>query len=58
MERAGVVGFMLVAVLFFTGLTNDFESLSGEGFDVPWAPRGGGPPPPVGSLVDDYVRLG
>jgi regulator of sigma E protease len=34
MERAGVVGFMLVAVLFFIGLTNDIGRLTGEGFDV------------------------
>ena len=34
MERAGVVGFMLVAVLFTIGLTNDIGRLTGEGFDV------------------------
>ncbi|MEX1142336.1 MAG: site-2 protease family protein [Thermoleophilaceae bacterium] len=34
MERAGVVGFMLVIGLFAIGLTNDIGRLSGEGFDV------------------------
>jgi regulator of sigma E protease len=34
MERAGVVGFILVLVLFLVGLTNDIDRLSGEGFDV------------------------
>ena len=34
MERAGVVGFMLVAVLFTIGLTNDIGRLTGEGFKV------------------------
>lgn len=33
MERSGVVGFALVMVLFFIGLTNDIDRLSsGEGF--------------------------
>ncbi len=32
MERAGVVGFMLVIGLFIIGLTNDIDRLSGEGF--------------------------
>ncbi len=35
MERASVVGFMLVVVLFFIGLTNDIDRLRGEGFGVP-----------------------
>jgi len=35
MERAGVVGFMLVIGLFAIGLSNDIGRLSGEGFDVP-----------------------
>lgn len=35
MERAGVVGFMLVIGLFAIGLTNDIGRLSGEGFGVP-----------------------
>jgi regulator of sigma E protease len=34
MERASVVGFMLVAILFVIGLTNDIGRLSGEGFNV------------------------
>jgi regulator of sigma E protease len=34
MERAGVVGFMLVIGLFVIGLTNDIDRLSGEGFEV------------------------
>jgi regulator of sigma E protease len=35
MERAGVVGFMLVIGLFALGLTNDIGRLSGEGFGPP-----------------------
>ena len=34
MERASVIGFALVLVLFVIGLTNDIDRLSGEGFDV------------------------
>jgi regulator of sigma E protease len=34
MERAGVIGFMLVIGLFLIGLSNDIDRLSGEGFDV------------------------
>ncbi len=34
MERAGIVGFMLVILLFVIGLTNDIDRLSGEGFQV------------------------
>ena len=34
MERAGVVGFMLVIGLFVLGLSNDIERLSGQGFNV------------------------
>jgi regulator of sigma E protease len=34
MERAGVVGFMLVIGLFVLGLTNDISRLSGQGFQV------------------------
>lgn len=35
MERAGIVGFMLVMVLFYIGLSNDIGRLSsGEGFGV------------------------
>jgi regulator of sigma E protease len=33
-ERASVVGFMLVALLFVIGLTNDIDRLRGEGFNV------------------------
>ena len=32
MERAGVVGFMLVILIFLVGLSNDIGRLSGEGF--------------------------
>ncbi|MBA2506362.1 MAG: site-2 protease family protein [Thermoleophilaceae bacterium] len=34
MERAGVVGFMLVLALFAIGLTNDIDRLRGDGFNV------------------------
>ncbi|MGH2952035.1 MAG: M50 family metallopeptidase [Solirubrobacterales bacterium] len=34
MERAGVIGFMLVLMLFVIGLSNDIDRLTGEGFDV------------------------
>lgn len=34
MERAGVVGFALVLVLFVIGLTNDIGRLTGEGFSL------------------------
>jgi regulator of sigma E protease len=34
MERASVVGFMLVAFLFVVGLTNDIGRLTGQGFNV------------------------
>lgn len=34
MERAGVVGFMLVIALFLLGLSNDITRLTGEGFQV------------------------
>jgi regulator of sigma E protease len=34
MERASVVGFVLVLMLFVIGFTNDLDRLSGEGFDV------------------------
>jgi regulator of sigma E protease len=34
MERAGVVGFMLVILIFLVGLSNDIDRLSGEGFRV------------------------
>jgi regulator of sigma E protease len=34
MERAGVIGFLLIAFLFVVGLTNDIDRLRGEGFGV------------------------
>ena len=34
MERAGVVGFALVIMLFLVGLTNDISRLSNGGFNV------------------------
>ena len=34
MERASVVGFALVLVLFVIGLSNDIGRLTGEGFEV------------------------
>ena len=34
MERAGVVGFMLVILIFLVGLSNDIDRLSGEGVQV------------------------
>jgi regulator of sigma E protease len=34
MERAGLVGFALIAVVFVIGLTNDISTLSGPGFGV------------------------
>jgi regulator of sigma E protease len=34
MERASVIGFALVATLFFIGLSNDIGRLTGEGFNV------------------------
>ena len=34
MERSGVIGFMLVALIFVIGLSNDIGRLSGDGFSV------------------------
>jgi regulator of sigma E protease len=34
MERAGAVGFVLVIMLFFIGLSNDIGRLTGEGFQA------------------------
>jgi regulator of sigma E protease len=34
MERAGVVGFVLIVMLFAIGLSNDISTLSGPGFGV------------------------
>ncbi|HWD76011.1 MAG TPA: M50 family metallopeptidase [Solirubrobacteraceae bacterium] len=35
MERAGVVGFALIILLFVIGLSNDISTLTGPGFHVP-----------------------
>jgi regulator of sigma E protease len=34
MERAGVVGFALILILFVIGLSNDISTLTGKGFNV------------------------
>jgi regulator of sigma E protease len=34
MERAGLVGFVLIIMLFFVGLSNDISTLSGAGFNL------------------------
>jgi regulator of sigma E protease len=34
MERAGVVGFVLILLIFAIGLSNDISTLSGSGFNV------------------------
>jgi regulator of sigma E protease len=34
MERASIVGFVLIAMIFFIGLNNDVGRLTGEGFNV------------------------
>jgi regulator of sigma E protease len=34
MEKSGVLGFVLVMMLFLLGLTNDIDRLTGEGFGV------------------------
>ena len=34
MERSGVIGFVLVMMLFLIGLSNDIDRLTGEGFGV------------------------
>jgi regulator of sigma E protease len=34
MERASVIGFMVVIMIFFIGLSNDIGRLTGEGFNV------------------------
>jgi regulator of sigma E protease len=34
MERAGVVGFVLILMLFAIGLSNDISTLSGKGFNI------------------------
>jgi regulator of sigma E protease len=34
MERAGIVGFVLIILLFVVGLSNDISTLAGSGFNV------------------------
>ena len=34
MERAGVVGFVLILLLFVIGLSNDISTLGGQGFNI------------------------
>ena len=34
MERAGVVGFALILLLFVIGLSNDISTITGKGFNV------------------------
>jgi regulator of sigma E protease len=34
MERAGIVGFALILLLFVIGLSNDISTLSGQGFNI------------------------
>jgi regulator of sigma E protease len=34
MERSGAIGFLLVIMLFFIGLSNDIDRLRGEGFGI------------------------
>ena len=34
MERAAAIGFVLVIMLFFLGLTNDIGRLGADGFDI------------------------
>jgi regulator of sigma E protease len=34
MERAGMIGFALIILIFFIGLSNDISTLSGKGFNV------------------------
>ena len=41
MERASVVGFVLIVFLFVIGLSNDIGRLTGEGFQVAIGRRGG-----------------
>ena len=41
MERASVVGFVLIVFLFAIGLSNDIGRLTGEGFQRQVSARGG-----------------
>jgi hypothetical protein len=34
MERAGIVGFVLIIMIFVIGLTNDISTLSGPGINL------------------------
>jgi regulator of sigma E protease len=34
MERAGVLGFVLIILVFVIGLSNDISTLTGQGFQV------------------------
>jgi regulator of sigma E protease len=34
MERSGAIGFVLILFLFFIGLSNDIDRLTGDGFDL------------------------
>ncbi|HEY8637643.1 MAG TPA: M50 family metallopeptidase [Solirubrobacteraceae bacterium] len=34
MERAGAIGFVLILMLFFVGVTNDIDRLTGRGFGI------------------------
>jgi hypothetical protein len=34
MERASVVGFALILIIFVIGLSNDISTLTGTGFNV------------------------
>ena len=34
MERAGVVGFVLIVLVFVIGLSNDISTLAGQGFNT------------------------
>ncbi len=34
MERAGIVGFVLIVMLFVIGLSNDISTLTGQGFNI------------------------
>jgi regulator of sigma E protease len=34
MERAGLIGFALIMLVFVIGLSNDISTLTGQGFNV------------------------
>ena len=59
MERASIVGFMLVLLLFYVGLSNDIGRLtSGEGFGVrwEWVSRAAFARGPLGRAVEAWLR--